>query len=192
MRRVTAGLLLAVVLAGCGFLAGQPVAPLPPGTKDCIGLADALCLDVIDTIRKGGNGGRLEAVAWRVRCTTVCHVNKGEVEVTITWSDGSTSTSGVGWENQIAGPPVGPPVPIDPVPIPAVPPTCLGLPREQCLGEWQTSLENLSADQRGQILAINVACTTSCTPQEGKGTTTVVLRDGTRVPVSSWSYEAAP
>ena len=192
MRRLTAGLLLAVVVGGCGLVRGQPEVPLPLGTKDCIGLAEALCLQVVDSIRTSRNGGRLDALAWRVRCTAVCNATTGEVEATINWSDGTTGTTGLGWEGELAGPPVGAPVPIDPVPFPAVPPTCLGVPWEQCQGEWQTSLENLSADQRGQIVAIEVACTTSCTPLEGKGTTTAVLRDGTRVTVSSWSYEAAP
>lgn len=192
MRRVTAGLVLAIVLGGCGLLPTQAEAPLPLGTRECIGLVEPLCLQVLDSIRTSRNGGRLAPLAWRVRCTAVCNATTGQVEATINWSDGTTGTTGMGWQGELSGPPVGAPVPIDPVPFPEVPPTCLGVPQEQCVGEWQTSLENLSADQRGQILAINVQCTTSCTPLEGKGTTTVVLRDGTRVTVASWSYEAAP
>ena len=192
MRHLTAALLLAVVVGGCGLVPGQAEAPLPLGTKDCTGLAEALCLQVVDSIRTSRNGGRLAPLAWRVRCTAICNVNTGEVEATINWSDGTTGTTGIGWAGELAGPPILAPVPIDPVPFPEVPPTCLGVPQEQCLGEWQTSLENLSADQRGQIVAINVECTTSCTPLEGNGTTTVVLRDGTPVTVSTWSYKAAP
>ena len=195
MRRLTAGLLLAVALGGCGFLTGQPEPPLPLGTKDCIGLADALCLDVIDTIRTGRNGGRLEAVAWRVRCTTTCHANKGEVEVTITWSDGSTGTSGVGWDHEVVGPPAGAPTPggpAGPLPTPAVPPNCVRVPQVACLSQWASSLENLSADQWEQVVAVNVECTTACNLLKGEGTTTVVLKDGSRVVVSTWSYENAP
>jgi hypothetical protein len=192
MRRLTAGLLLACLLSGCWVIGGQPLAALPPGTKDCIGMDEALCLDVIDTLRSGQG---LEAVAWRVRCTKVCNANQGEVEATITWSNGTTGTSGMSWEGDLVGPPAGAPGPIGPagpIPTPAVPPTCVRVPQTQCLEQWTTSLENLSADQWPEVVAVNIECTTSCNLIKGEGTTTVVLKDGTRVEAMSWSYEHAP
>lgn len=188
MRSATAGLLVATLLSGCGILGAQQLPPLPAGTKDCIGLAEAQCLEVIDTLRSGHG---LEAVAWRVRCTKVCNANQGEVEATITWSNGTTGTSAMSWESDLA-PPFGEPEPAGPAPTPAVPPTCVRVPQAQCAEQWTSSLENLSADQWPQVVAVNVECTTSCNLINGEGTTTVVLRDGTRVAASSWSYNTSP
>jgi len=192
MRRVTAGLLLAPLLSGCWVLGGQPMAALPAGTKDCVGMDEALCLDVIDALRSAQG---LEAVAWRVVCTKACNPNKGDVEATITWSNGTTGTSGLSWEGDLVGGPAGAPggpVPAGPLPTPAVPPTCVRVPHAQCVEEWTSSLENLTADQWPQVVAVNVECTTACNLIQGQGTTTVVLEDGTRVLGSSWSYAHAP
>jgi hypothetical protein len=187
MRHATAGLLLALLLSGCGVFSAQQLPPLPPGTRDCIGLAEAQCQQVLDSVRTNRN---VQPAAWRIRCTKVCDANHGDVEVTITWSDGTTDISGMGWMGELA--PGGPPQPIGPIPTPAVPPTCVRVPQADCLQQWAASLEHLSVDQWAQVVAVNVECTTSCNLIKGEGTTTVVLQDGSRVTASSWSYDRSP
>ena len=175
--------LASILLAGCGVFGGQ--APLPPGTQECVGMEQAQCAQVLGSMVGSRNA---RPVAWRIRCTSVCDRKSGDVEMVVTWSDGTTETSGMSWAGQL-GPGIGPPQPAGPVETPAVPPTCVRVPQVECESQWLTILENVEVAQRPHVRAVVIDCTTSCTLAEGDGTTTVVLDDGTEVLVTSWSYD---
>jgi hypothetical protein len=186
-------LLSAFLLGGCSVFRAGSAAPLPPGTNDCIGLERAQCMQLLDSYEGQGNARarNLTPVAWRVRCTTICDQSRGDVEMTVTWSDGTTDTASMGWVGDLGAPP-GVGVPADPGPAatPEVAPTCVRVPRDQCEAEWLTSLSGLTEEQRAQVAAILVECRTACTLIEGDGRTTVVLDDGARIEVSDWSYRS--
>ena len=172
-----------LLLAACGVF-GSGQAPLPPGTQDCIGLEQGQCAQVIRGIAGNPNA---KPVAWRVRCTSVCDRERGDVEMTVTWSDGDTETFGMSWAGALE-PGVGPPAPAEPLPTPQVPPTCVAVPAEQCAVWWRQANETLTEEQRTQVVRVLIECTTTCTLFEGEGRTTVIMKDGTRVEVATWGY----
>jgi hypothetical protein len=179
--------LATAVLAGCGIFGAGQVAPLPPGTKDCIGLELAHCQRLLDSV---ASGRKVEPAAWRIRCIGQCLADRGDVEMTVTWADGTTDTTSMGWVGELVAPPGGGPVPGGPIPTPQVQPTCVRVPRAQCVEQWTSSTQDLTAEQRAQVVDVRVECTTSCTLLEGAGRTTVVLKDGSRIMAFDWQYRS--
>ena len=175
--------LVPVLLAACGVVSPGE-ARLPPGTQECIGLDQGQCAQVLRSIAGNPNA---RPVAWRIRCTSVCDRESGDVEMTITWSDGRTETSGMGWAGALE-PGFGPPPPAAPIPTPQVPPTCVAVPAEQCAIWWAQANETLTEEQRTQVVRVLIECTTTCTLLEGEGRTTLLLQDGTRIQPSTWGY----
>jgi hypothetical protein len=192
-RSLAFSLLLApFALAACGILRGDSPA-LPPGTQECIGMEPAVCALVLGDM--AGDHPGFRPVAWSIRCVTTCTANEGDVEMTVTWSDGSTEVAGKAWAGGIgprAGPGVGPPEPVGPIPTPPVPPTCLGVPQQQCVEEWLGSLASVRAVQRDHVTAVRIQCTTTCNALKGDGTTTVILDGGSTTLSTGWSYGSQP
>ena len=186
MRPLATIALASILLAGCGFLvpAANQGAPVAAGARECIGLAEAICEDLLESVSSGRN---VQPIGWRVRCLDVCDNDSGEAEVSLRFADGRTETSTMGWVGDIGGPGLAP----DP-PDPRVQQQCLGVPDSECQSEWSTSMENLTPEQRANAVIVIVQCIETCTEARGQGQTTVVLADGQRIPVGEWSYELEP
>ena len=72
----------------------------------------------------------------------------------------------------------------DPNPPPA--PTCVGLALDLCRRLATSNADDIAPSRR--IVAVNVACTGSCTSNQGEATVTITLADGSQQQSgSSWS-----
>ena len=113
MRQLArAGLLVAVVAAGlpagCGLIPEPSDPPaLAPGTRECFGMAEQVCLRLVAGMQDDQPG--LTVIAFRVRCMATCTFDTGIAETTIVWSDGSDDQYRTEWEPvQETGPPESP------------------------------------------------------------------------------------
>ena len=76
--------------------------PLPVGLRECIGVEPEECAELVDSVANHPHR-TADPVAWRVRCTSVCDQLKGDAEVTISWSDGTTTKTGTTWVADVPG-----------------------------------------------------------------------------------------
>lgn len=168
------------VLAGACSLPGPTPIVNPPAQPfvDCLGVPQEICQGAVRDARLNAPPGTV-AVRVQVRCTAqVCLPARGQTEVTIQYSDGSTSTMGSAWEQ--AGPGDQPP------PVLPVAPVCVGVPLVRCR---ETALGAVSAgEDRPAIVSIVVTCTKPpCTEAAGDGDMVVTYADRS-TSESGWSY----
>lgn len=110
MRQLARAVLLVAVVAsvlpaGCGLIPVQSAPPaLPPGTRECFGMAEVLCLNLVAG-RQDDQPNRT-VTAFRVRCLGTCTLGEGIAEITIVWSDGSDDLFRTEWKAVVeTGPP---------------------------------------------------------------------------------------
>ena len=95
MGRFAAAAVLSIAVLASS-IAGCSLPALAPGTQACVGLPVAKCQALISEFQ---NGRALTATAFSIRCVSAsCTEQKGEAEVTITWSDGTTETAHTLWD----------------------------------------------------------------------------------------------
>lgn len=183
-RGLLAGALAATIAAGCWLWPGSGPATLIPGIRECLNIEAALCAEVA----AGATGAAPEVlVAWRVQCAEAsCTPEGGSADVVVLFTGGIAQAASARWAGRALN---GGALEFL---KPPVPPTCLGVGREQCESEWETSTASLTVAQINQIIAIRVACNGVCDATTGEGSTTVVLRDGSELAVGKWAYKAAP
>lgn len=145
---------------------------------DCVGVPPDICQGAIRDARVNAPPGAV-VVQVRVRCTVqVCLPASGQTEVTIQYSDGTTSTMGSAWEQALPG--------VQAPRVLPVQPTCVGVPLERCR---ETALGAVPAgDERPAIASIVVTCTKPpCTEATGDGDMVVTYADRS-TSESGWSY----
>jgi hypothetical protein len=107
MRRLTAFMVAALLVGGCIWEAA-PAAPIPgvrgQPTVTCLGVPPLICQQMLDDAESNASPGAFVVQA-RITCTQQpCTLARGEVESTIVYSDGQTSTMGMGWEGPMPAP----------------------------------------------------------------------------------------
>lgn len=171
----------ALLIAACSLPGPTPILN-PPAQPfvDCVGVAPDVCEQAVRDARLSAPAGSV-VVRIQVRCTVqVCIAARGQSEVNVQYSDGSTGTYGSAWEQAVPGGQAAPPVlPVQPI--------CIGVPPERC---HETALGAMPVpDGRPAVLSIVVRCTRpSCTDVSGQGDMVVTYADGTTTE-SSWGYE---
>lgn len=166
-------------VGGCALSGPTPVA-VPPGQPliECVGVPPDICQGAF---RDAGLNAPPGAVAVRiqVRCTArVCLPTSGQTEVTIQYSDGTTSTFGNAWEQAVPGNQAPPVLPLAPV--------CAGVPLERCREMALSAVPG--EDDRPPIVSIVVTCTKPpCTEARGDGDVVVTYADRS-TSEGSWSY----
>ena len=173
---------LAWILAGCLGTESSPtpVEFLPP--VECLGIPASTCQEIVTSARLSAPRGTVP-VRIRAVCTQPpCTLQRGDVSIDVTYSDGSTQSSGMGW----AGPGAGDPAPVAPN-LP-VEPTCIAVPVSPCRDR---ALEAVMANgDLGAIRAIAVRCTiAACTDTQGTGETLLTFADGS-TSTSGWGYSS--
>jgi hypothetical protein len=103
MRRVAAGVVLAMALAGCGLVpVGDQGPPVPAGPLGPIVPAEGggppiECRGVpIEQCQAFGPIGMADVVRYIITCTSVCTPQKGDVRIDALRSNGTTESMGGG------------------------------------------------------------------------------------------------
>jgi hypothetical protein len=123
-----------------------------------------------------------------VRCTAECTAAGGEAELSISFADGSSERSGIGWQAAAPEPDAGTPGPAPSLPVL---PTCAGIDAASCDAQALEAISDLRTD-RGEIVSIVVRCTPGpCTTASGEGETTITFADG-QAHTISWGYAGSP
>lgn len=158
------------------------------GMRDCGPLPASACDEAVANVA----GIRApEVEGFQIRCTApTCGNLSGSIDVGILWVDGTSETQSATWANGPFDPSVF--APRAAIRTPPVPPTCAGVPEAECLGEWTTAMENLSAAQIDDVALVLVRCSGICTASSGAGETFIGFQDGTRIRPSTWSYNHSP
>jgi hypothetical protein len=107
MRRIGLLLVMALIVAGCMWEAA-PAVPLPgvrgQPAESCLGVPPLICQQVLDDAEANASAGAFP-VQVSITCTQQpCTMARGEVESIIVYSDGQTSTMGMGWEGPMPAP----------------------------------------------------------------------------------------
>jgi hypothetical protein len=93
--RATPALLVVALLVA---MTGCALPPLESGTRECVGMAPAVCQRLLADEQNDNQG--LAPVAFRIRCTVaVCTAQEGTAEIVIVWSDRSVLTASTSWAN---------------------------------------------------------------------------------------------
>ena len=94
--------------AGCALIPVQSDPPaLAPGTRECFGMAEVLCLNLVAGRQE--DHANLSVIAYRVRCMATCTLDEGIAEITVVWSDGSDDLYRTEWKSvSETGPPEAP------------------------------------------------------------------------------------
>lgn len=171
---------LALLVAACALPAPTPILN-PPAQPivDCVAVAPDVCQQAVRDAGRNAPAGSV-VVRMQVRCTVqVCTAARGQSEVDVQYSDGTTGTYGSAWEQAVPGGQAPPAV------LP-VQPTCIGVPPQRCR---ETALSAVPVpDGRLAVLSIVVRCTRPpCTDAAGQGDMVVTYADRTTTE-SSWGY----
>lgn len=75
----------------------EPAVPLPV-EPTCLGVDQSVCLNMARTAMENLPPGSPPVASITVRCTAVCLPTKGEGDSVVVFADGTTSTSGWGYE----------------------------------------------------------------------------------------------
>lgn len=181
--RLAALVALAVGTIACG---ARP-APAVAGDEECSGLSEDICAALLEAATTGIDA---DVEGYRFRCSALtCDLQSGSLDVDILLLDGTHKLAGFSWRNglnmeTLRGV-------MQPVPTPPVPPTCLGVTQEQCDASWANAMSDIDPARIGDVVAVVVECTTTCTSTPGKGRTIVQFQDGTRVTVAEWEGGSA-
>ena len=189
MNRAILSVVALLIVGSC--VAAPPVPEtLAPGTAECLGLPEEMCQSVVQAI-SAGRGSPIDAY-W-ISCVPSCTTNSGSVDMVVRWPDGTTDTKRLQWGNGFDARSVGDA--FRPIPMPPVPPTCVGVEATECTSRWRKSMENLPEAQVGEVVGVVLECTSPtipCTPTAGSGRMTLVFRDGTSRVESTWQYSSEP
>jgi len=174
--------LLVAATAGCGLV------PTAGPQVSCTGVPASHCPSLVreaeDMARPGGPA--VASIVIRA-VNPPCTEQACQGETLVTFADGTSASSGWGWQaaGQQPAEPTGPPPTRPPDGI--VHPTCIALPADIC-AEFAVVDDQPGSTPDPTVVAIAVACTKlPCTAELGMGTTTVTHEDGSRL-VSQWSY----
>lgn len=107
MRRIGLLLVAALLVGGCMWEAA-PAVPIQavPGQPavSCLGVPPMTCQELLADADSNANPGTFVVQA-RIVCTRQpCTLARGEVEATILYSDGQSSTMGMSWEGAMPAP----------------------------------------------------------------------------------------
>jgi hypothetical protein len=107
MRRVGLLLVTALIVSGCLWEAA-PAVPIQgvPGQPaiSCLGVPPMICQQVLDDAALNASPGA-QVVQAQIVCTQQpCTLVRGQVEGTIVYSDGQSTTMGMGWEGPMPAP----------------------------------------------------------------------------------------
>jgi hypothetical protein len=177
-----------VFLAAMALACTDPQRPFEAGEQTCLGLAEHICVDVLAAAKAWTSS---DPVGYRIQCTVpMCDEQAGTLSAKILWSDGTAAERGFGWGNGYDGSSLR--EAWRPLPTPPVPPTCLGVPADQCEAFWSQAMIGVSPDQVPKIAFVRVECTTTCSETSGEARSVVQFQDGSEVTVSTRTYGAAP
>ena len=176
---------LATTLGACGI--GFTSIEAPVSGRVCDRVPQSVCASSLADAEQNAPPGAGGVVGIEVRCTVAsCTDAAGDATIRVTYANGQTTSSGMGWA-QAAPAPVGPPPAATPLPVE---PVCRGVPQDWC----RDMAASADATAGGPpIVSIVVTCTTVCTTSAGDGKTDVMYADGSKGG-SSWNYngEVAP
>jgi len=184
MRSFVAAVLVGLATAGCTVVTPQ----VAVGEAGCRGVPGDICTAVVAAIAASAS---LDVVGFSVRCTAGgCTPDSGSLEADVVWSDGTRTPHVLTWVHGFDAAPLR--IAGRPIPTPPVPPTCTGVPDNECESEWSTALENLPSTKIDDVVMVLVQCSGICTATSGAGQTVIGLQDGTRLRASIWSYNHTP
>jgi hypothetical protein len=187
-RRAIAAFLAVIVASGMVVACTAPQRSLEAGERSCVGITEHICVDVLEAAKAWST---VDAVGYRIQCTVpICNDQTGTLSANILWSDGTTTDHGFGWGNGYDGSALR--EAWRPLPTPPVPPTCLGVPADQCEAFWSQAMIGVSPDQVSKIASVRVECTTTCSEASGEARSVVRFKDGSEVTVSTRTYGPAP
>jgi hypothetical protein len=182
--RPVAGLLVVGVVAACSVMGPAAVSGLR-----CDGVPASVCDQLLDESTRAAPPGAGAVIGLHVRCTApACTEASGEASVTVTYANGQTVSSGIGWERPVGpapGNPGAPPI-TDPTPLP-VEPDCQGVPDPWCL---EMAVGAGTTEPTEAPSSIVVRCTGVCTATRGDGETVLRFPDG-REQTIGWGYESS-
>jgi hypothetical protein len=185
LRAASVAATVSLAVSGCGLVA------TPGPAIECIGIPAGHCPALIrEAERMSGRAGGPAISSISIRAVNPpCTDQACQGETVVVFADGTSASSGWGWQ----GPGAPPVPPTGPVPTRhpdgIVHPTCIALPADAC-AEFAVIDDLPGATPDPTVVAIEVVCTKlPCTDELGMGTTTVIHEDGTR-DHSQWSYSS--